>query len=147
MPPYRDNKALPTHTLTLPDTLFSTFWLFPSFLLKINAFLMRYEIWKGRNFFCQKAGANRALDFVRLERRRPSVRKAMVQLKTDLAQNEHGFLYVRLNSVYTTSVFFLSVLYSYTKVCVSVMSLVNHCHMFNLKHRVWIKINLFSESL
>ncbi len=27
-----DNKALPTPTLTLPDTLFSTFWLFPSFL-------------------------------------------------------------------------------------------------------------------
>ncbi len=29
MPPYWDNKALPTPTLTLPDTLFSTFWLFP----------------------------------------------------------------------------------------------------------------------
>ncbi len=25
MPPYWDNKALPTPTLTLPDTLFSTF--------------------------------------------------------------------------------------------------------------------------
>ncbi len=41
-------KALSAPTLTLPDTLFSTFWLFPSFLLKINAFTMRYEIWKGR---------------------------------------------------------------------------------------------------
>ncbi len=29
MPPYWYNKALPTPTLTLPDTLFSTFWLFP----------------------------------------------------------------------------------------------------------------------
>ncbi len=48
MPPYWYNKALYTPTLTLPDTLFSTFWLFPSFLLKINAFTMRYEIWKGR---------------------------------------------------------------------------------------------------
>ncbi len=46
MPPY--NKALPTPTLTLPNTLFSTFWLFPSFPLKINAFTMRDEIWKGR---------------------------------------------------------------------------------------------------
>ncbi len=41
-------KALSAPTLTLPDTLFSTFWLFPSFLLKINAFTMRFEIWKGR---------------------------------------------------------------------------------------------------
>ncbi len=48
MLPYWYNKALYTPTLTLPDTLFSTFWLFPSFLLKINAFTMRYEIWKGR---------------------------------------------------------------------------------------------------
>ncbi len=29
MPPYWDNKALPTPTLTLPDTLFSTFLFFP----------------------------------------------------------------------------------------------------------------------
>ncbi len=29
MPPYWYNKALPAPTLTLPDTLFSTFWLFP----------------------------------------------------------------------------------------------------------------------
>ncbi len=49
-------KTLPTPTLT--DTLFSTFWLFPSFLLKINAFLMWFEIWKGRIFFCQKADSN-----------------------------------------------------------------------------------------
>ncbi len=48
MPPYWYNKALYTPTLTLPDTLFSSFWLFPSFLLKINAFTLRYEIWKGR---------------------------------------------------------------------------------------------------
>ncbi len=41
-------KALSAPTLTLLDTLFSTFWLFPSFLLKINAFTMRFEIWKGR---------------------------------------------------------------------------------------------------
>ncbi len=34
MPPYWDNKALPTPTLTLPDTLFSTFWLFPSFFIE-----------------------------------------------------------------------------------------------------------------
>ncbi len=33
-------------SLHLPDTLFST--LFPEFLLKINTFTMRYEIWKGR---------------------------------------------------------------------------------------------------
>ncbi len=58
MPPYWDNKALPTPTLTLPDTLFSTFWLFPSFLLKINAFPMRYEIWKERKKVRQKAGSN-----------------------------------------------------------------------------------------
>ncbi len=38
-----DNKALPTPTLTLPNT-FSTFWLFPSFLLKINAFPMRWDL-------------------------------------------------------------------------------------------------------
>ncbi len=56
MPPYWDNKALPTPTLT--DTLFSTFWLFLSFLLKINAFPMRYEIWKGRKKVRQKAGSN-----------------------------------------------------------------------------------------
>ncbi len=37
-------KALSAPTLTLPVTLFSTFWLFPSFLLKMNAFTMRYEI-------------------------------------------------------------------------------------------------------
>ncbi len=48
-------KALSAPTLTLPDT-FSTFWLFPSFLLKINAFTMRYEIWKGREK--KKAGSN-----------------------------------------------------------------------------------------
>ncbi len=54
MPPYWDNKALPAPTLTLPDTLFATFWLFPSFLLKINAFLMWFEIWKGRKNVCQK---------------------------------------------------------------------------------------------
>ncbi len=41
-------KALSAPTLTLPVTLFSTFWLFPYFLLKINAFTMRFEIWKGR---------------------------------------------------------------------------------------------------
>ncbi len=41
-------KALSAPTLTLPVTLFSTFWLFLSFLLKINAFTMRFEIWKGR---------------------------------------------------------------------------------------------------
>ncbi len=41
-------KALSAPTLTLPDTLLSTLWLFTSFLLKINAFTMRYEIWKGR---------------------------------------------------------------------------------------------------
>ncbi len=40
MPPYWDNKATLTPTLTLPDTLFSTFLLFPSFLLQINAFLI-----------------------------------------------------------------------------------------------------------
>ncbi len=47
MPPYWDNKALPTPTLTQPDTLFLTFRLF-SWLLKINAFPMWNEIWKGR---------------------------------------------------------------------------------------------------
>ncbi len=56
MPPYWDNKALPTPTLTLPDTSFSPFWLFPSFLLKIIAFPMWYEIWKGRKFFLAKDG-------------------------------------------------------------------------------------------
>ncbi len=58
MPPYWDNKALPKPTLTLPDTLISTFLLFPSFLLKIIAFPMQYEIWKGRNFWGQKADSN-----------------------------------------------------------------------------------------
>ncbi len=48
MPPYWVNKALPTPSLTLPGTLFSTCWLFHSFLLRINAFPMWYEIWKGR---------------------------------------------------------------------------------------------------
>ncbi len=38
--PYWENKVLPTPTLTLPDTLFSTFRLFPSFLLTIDAFSM-----------------------------------------------------------------------------------------------------------
>ncbi len=38
MPLYWDNKAL-----TLPGTLLSTFRLFASFLLKINAFPMWYE--------------------------------------------------------------------------------------------------------
>ncbi len=57
MPPYW-NKALPTLTLTLPDTLFSTFLLFPSILLKINAFPMWYEIWKGRKNVWQKEGSN-----------------------------------------------------------------------------------------
>ncbi len=47
MPPYWDNKALPTPTLTLPDTFIFNF-LIISFLLKINAFPVRYEIWKGR---------------------------------------------------------------------------------------------------
>ncbi len=40
MSPYWDNKALPTPTLTLPDTLFATFLLFPSFLM--NTFLTNY---------------------------------------------------------------------------------------------------------
>ncbi len=48
MSPYWDNKSLPTSTLTLPDTLSSTFRLFPSLLLKIHAFPMWYLIWKGR---------------------------------------------------------------------------------------------------
>ncbi len=54
-------KALSAPTLTLPDTLFWTFWLFPSFLLKINAFTMRYEIWKGREKkkVRPKVGSNR----------------------------------------------------------------------------------------
>ncbi len=43
LPPYWD-KALPTLTLNLPDTLFSTFWLFLYFLLKINAFPMRRDL-------------------------------------------------------------------------------------------------------
>ncbi len=47
MPPYWDNKSLPTPSLTLPDTLFSPFYYFIN-LLKINAFPMPYEIWKGR---------------------------------------------------------------------------------------------------
>ncbi len=53
---YWDNKALPTSTLTLPHTLFYMFWLFPSFLWKINAFPMRYEIWKGRKQISSKGG-------------------------------------------------------------------------------------------
>ncbi len=47
LPPYCDNKPLPT-----PTRYF--YWLFPSFLLKINAFLMRYEIWKGNKKVVQK---------------------------------------------------------------------------------------------
>ncbi len=50
---YWDNKALPSPTQTLPNTLFSSFWLF-----KINAFPMRYEIWKGRKQVRQKAVSN-----------------------------------------------------------------------------------------
>ncbi len=42
---------------TYPILLFSTFWIFPSFLLKINAILMRYEIWKGWKKVSQKAGS------------------------------------------------------------------------------------------
>ncbi len=61
MPPYWVNKTLPTPTLTLPDNLFSTFSLFPSFLLKINAFPMRYEIWKGRKKSLAKGGCQPAL--------------------------------------------------------------------------------------
>ncbi len=38
----------------LPETLFSTFQLFPLSLLKINAFPMWYEIWKEK----QKSSAN-----------------------------------------------------------------------------------------
>ncbi len=38
MPPYWDNKALPTPTLTLPYILFSTFWLFSLSLLKNKCF-------------------------------------------------------------------------------------------------------------
>ncbi len=38
--------------------LFSTYWLIPSFLLKINAFLMWSEIWKGRKKVRQKADSN-----------------------------------------------------------------------------------------
>ncbi len=49
MPHYLDNNVLPTPTQTLSNILFSTFWLFPSFLLKINAFPMLYEsLAKGR---------------------------------------------------------------------------------------------------
>ncbi len=45
----------PPYTYPNPtDTLSSTFWLFPSFLLKINAFLMWYEIWKGRKIVCKR---------------------------------------------------------------------------------------------
>ncbi len=52
MPPYWENKALPTPTLTL--------CLFPSFLLKINAFPMRYDIWKGRKkVFGSNSGQSR----------------------------------------------------------------------------------------
>ncbi len=43
--PYWDNKALPTPTLTLPDTLLIISFIF---IKKINAFLMWFEIWKGR---------------------------------------------------------------------------------------------------
>ncbi len=50
MPPYWYNKALPTPTLTLPDTLFSTFWLFP---LRCD---MRFE--KGEKKVWQKASSN-----------------------------------------------------------------------------------------
>ncbi len=34
--PYWDNKALSTPTLNLPDTLFATFLLFPSFFIENN---------------------------------------------------------------------------------------------------------------
>ncbi len=45
-----DNTALPTPTLTLPDTSISTFGLFPSFLLKINAFLVWFEKGEKKKF-------------------------------------------------------------------------------------------------
>ncbi len=75
MPPYWDNKALPTPTLTLPDTFIFNFLIISFILLKINDFSMRYEIWKGRKkriviaimsilwiiyilYIIQKAGSN-----------------------------------------------------------------------------------------
>ncbi len=48
MSPYWDNKSLLTPYLTLPDSLSSTFRLFPSLLLKIHAFPTWYLVWKGR---------------------------------------------------------------------------------------------------
>ncbi len=48
MSPYWDNKSLPTPYLTLPNSLSSTFRLFPSLLLKIHAFPTWYLVRKGR---------------------------------------------------------------------------------------------------
>ncbi len=50
MPPYWDTKALLHPNPT--QYLFSTFKLFPSFLLKINAFPIRFE--KGEKKFGQR---------------------------------------------------------------------------------------------
>ncbi len=50
MPPYWDNKALPTPTLTLPDTFIFNFLIIFIFI-EINAFPVRYEIWKGEKKF------------------------------------------------------------------------------------------------
>ncbi len=52
-------------SLHLPDTLFSTFRLFPSFLLKINAFPMWYEIWKARKKMFSKRWIQTQVDRVK----------------------------------------------------------------------------------
>ncbi len=57
MPSYWENKALPT-----PSRYFIFNFLIISFIfIKINAFPMRYEIWKGGKKVQQKAGLNSVL--------------------------------------------------------------------------------------
>ncbi len=63
--PYWDNKSLPTPTLTLPDTLSSTFRLFTSLLLKIYAFATWYLIWKGREKSSAKCRFKMQVDHVK----------------------------------------------------------------------------------
>ncbi len=58
MPPYWVNKALPTPILTLPDTLFSTFWLFPLFYRKKMPFRCDMKFEKGEKKVCQKMDSN-----------------------------------------------------------------------------------------
>ncbi len=50
--------GLTTPTLTLRHTFIFNFFIISFIFLQINAFPMRYEIWKGRKKVQQKGGSN-----------------------------------------------------------------------------------------